>query len=90
MNSYPPELLVQLAPVMFVAGLEVPDPVPPAASDSPPSTRPPQDPFNVLTIRLRDALLSQRTTSIWQPEKSKTFQAVLIDKVRSVILWAIL
>jgi hypothetical protein len=93
MNSYPPELLVQLAPVMFIAGLEVPaasDPIPSATSDSPPSTRPPQDPFNVLTIRLRDALLSQRTTSIWQPEKSKTFQAVLVDKVRSVVLWAIL
>lgn len=81
MNSYPPELLVQLAPVMFVAGLEVPavpDTIPSAAPGSPP--RPPQDPFVSLTARLRDALLSQRTAVVWQPEKSKTFQAVLVDK----------
>jgi hypothetical protein len=85
MNSYPPELLVQLAPVMFVAGLEVPavpDTIPSAAPGSPP--RPPQDPFVSLTVRLRDALLSQRKAVVWQPEKSKTFQAVLVDKVRSV------
>ena len=86
MNSYPPELLVQLAPVMFVAGLEVPaavsDTIPSAAPGSPP--RQPQDPFVSLTVRLRDALLSQRTAVVWQPEKSKTFQAVLVDKVRSV------
>jgi trafficking protein particle complex subunit 11 len=88
MNSYPPELLVQLAPVMFIAGLEppaTPEPVLSVVSDSPQSTHPVQDPFTVLTIRLRDALLSQRTTAIWQPEKSKTFQAVLVDKVRSVV-----
>ncbi|KAN0130166.1 Gryzun, putative trafficking through Golgi domain containing protein [Lactarius tabidus] len=81
MNSYPPELLVQLAPVMFVAGLEVPavpDTIPSAAPGSPP--RPPQDPFVSLTVRLRDALLSQRKAVVWQPEKSKTFQAVLVDK----------
>ncbi|KAH9072843.1 Gryzun, putative trafficking through golgi-domain-containing protein [Lactarius deliciosus] len=82
MNSYPPELLVQLAPVMFIAGLDVPavpEPVPSTAPGSPPSTRP-QDPFTSLTVRLRDALLSQRTAVIWQPEKSKTFQAVSVDK----------
>jgi hypothetical protein len=65
MNSYPPELLVQLAPVMFVAGLEVPaapETIPSAAPGSPPSTRPPQDPFVSLTVRLRDALLSQRNS----------------------------
>ncbi|KAI0300474.1 Gryzun, putative trafficking through golgi-domain-containing protein [Multifurca ochricompacta] len=83
MNSYPPELLVQLAPVMFVAGLDVPPPpesTPSAAPGEPPSTRPLQDPFTLLTIRLRDALLSQRTAAIWQPDKSKTFQTVLVDK----------
>ncbi len=87
MNSYPPELLVQLAPVMFVAGLDVPtvpEPVPSTAPGSLPPTRLPQDPFMSLTVRLRDALLSQRTAVIWQPEKSKTFQAVPVDKVRSV------
>ena len=91
MNSYPPELLVQLAPVMFVAGLDVPavpavpEPVPSSAPGSPPSTRLPQDHFTSLTVRLRDALISQRTAVIWQPEKSKTFQAVLVEKVRSVL-----
>ncbi|KAF8271123.1 Foie gras liver health family 1-domain-containing protein [Lactarius quietus] len=83
MNSYPPELLVQLAPVMFVAGLDVPavpETIPSATPGEPPSTRLPQDPFTSLTVRLRDALLSQRTAVVWQPEKSKTFQAVLVDK----------
>lgn len=89
MNSYPPELVVQLAPVMFVAGLDVPsspEPVPSSTSDPPSLSRPAQDPFTVLTIRLRDALLSQRITAIWQPDKSKTFQTVLVDKVRSAVL----
>ena len=39
--------------------------------NTPTPARPAQDPFTVLTVRLRDALLSQRTTAIWQPEKSK-------------------
>ena len=93
MNSYPPELVVQLAPVMFVAGLDVPsspEPVPSSTSDPPSLPRPAQDPFTVLTIRLRDALLSQRITAIWQPDKSKTFQTVLVDKVRSAVLAVIL
>ncbi|KAI0645251.1 Gryzun, putative trafficking through golgi-domain-containing protein [Trametes meyenii] len=80
MNSYPPELLVQLAPVMFVAGL---DPQPPAsAPPTTPSTpqTPRQDPFQILSLRLRDALVAQRKVAIWQPEKSKTFQVVLVDK----------
>lgn len=84
MNSYPPELVVQLAPVMFVAGLDVPpspEPVPSSTSDPPSLSRPAQDPFTVLAVRLRDALLSQRITAIWQPDKSKTFQTVLVDKV---------
>jgi hypothetical protein len=89
MNSYPPELVVQLAPVMFVAGLDVPpspEPVSSSTSDLPSLSHPAQDPFTVLTIRLRDALLSQRITAIWQPDKSKTFQTVLVDKVRSAVL----
>ncbi|KAA1470414.1 hypothetical protein DENSPDRAFT_849542 [Dentipellis sp. KUC8613] len=94
MNSYPPELLAQLAPLMFVAGLDIPPPTnPPDAPPTPstPSTpssaqippgtpKPAQDPFTVLMLRLRDALLSQRKPAIWQPEKSKTFQVVLVDK----------
>ncbi|KIY69509.1 hypothetical protein CYLTODRAFT_372663 [Cylindrobasidium torrendii FP15055 ss-10] len=79
MNSYPPELLVQLAPVMFVAGLDVPTP-PPSSPATPVTPSRPQDPFTVLSLRLRDVLLSQRKVGIWQPNKFKTFQAVLVDK----------
>ncbi|KAI0359646.1 hypothetical protein OH77DRAFT_1587090 [Trametes cingulata] len=81
MNSYPPELLVQLAPVMFVAGLDVQPPQPPNAPPTPttPQTSR-QDPFQVLSLRLRDALAAQRKVAIWQPEKTKTFQVVLVDK----------
>ncbi|KAF7428799.1 hypothetical protein PC9H_008031 [Pleurotus ostreatus] len=67
MNSYPPELLAQLAPVMFATGLDAPN-----AS--------PQDPFSVLASRLREALLAQRKVAVWQPEKTKTFQVIVVDK----------
>lgn len=80
MNSYPPELLAQLAPVMFVAGLDIP--TPPAGSQPTPQ----KDPFVVLAIRLREALLAQRKVGIWQPDRSKTFQAVVVDKVRFMFL----
>lgn len=97
MNSYPPELLAQLAPVMFVAGLDAPNPqlanppttpviepeiTVPSQPPTPSSARIQQDPFVVLTLRLRDALLAQRKVAVWQPEKAKTFQVVLVDKVR--------
>lgn len=75
MNSYPPELLAQLAPVMFVAGLEGP-PKLPQEQDAAPAP----DAFQVLAIRLREALLNQRKVAIWQPDKSKSFQVVLVDK----------
>ena len=81
MNSYPPELLVQLAPVMFVAGL---DPPPtnalPATPTSPSPVAKPQDAFQVLTLRLREALLAQRKVAIWQPEKNKSFQVILVER----------
>ncbi|KAJ6491785.1 Gryzun, putative trafficking through golgi-domain-containing protein [Mycena vitilis] len=83
MNSYPPELLAQLAPVMFVAGLDVPPstPAPVAQSPTTPSTpRSQQDPFVLLIIRLRDAFLAQRKVAIWQPDKSKSFQIIPVDK----------
>lgn len=70
MNSYPPELLSQLAPVMFAAGL-----------DGQPQGKTP-DPFAVLTARLRDALTAQRKSAVWQPEKVKAFHVVVVDKVR--------
>lgn len=69
MNSYPPELLTQLAPVMFVAGLD-------ATSTS--STKS-QD-FTTLTLRLREALQTQHNVAFWQPEKTKTFHISLVDK----------
>ncbi|KIJ65975.1 hypothetical protein HYDPIDRAFT_110092 [Hydnomerulius pinastri MD-312] len=84
MNSYPVELLAQLAPVMFVAGLGAPTNVAPgsgAISQSPPP--PPaktSDPFAALTSRLRDALQAQVKPSIWAPERAKTFQMILVDK----------
>ncbi|KAI0034857.1 Gryzun, putative trafficking through golgi-domain-containing protein, partial [Vararia minispora EC-137] len=84
MNSYPPELLAQLAPVMFVAGLDVQAPAPavePEVTTPGDQPRPPQqDVFEVLSLRLRDALVNQRKPAIWQPEKTKTFQVVLVDK----------
>ncbi|KAJ7593749.1 Gryzun, putative trafficking through golgi-domain-containing protein [Mycena floridula] len=78
MNSYPGELLAQLAPVMFVAGL---DPSPGANPTSPTTEKSKsQDSFSLLITRLRDALMAQRKVAIWQPEKSKIFQVILVDK----------
>ena len=84
MNSYPPELLVQLAPVMFVAGLgphSAPQPVPQSPS--------PKDAFTVLAVRLKEALLAQRKVAVWAPDKSKTFQVVLVDPVSLRWAWSL-
>lgn len=84
MNPYPSELLVQLAPVMFVAGLGVHAPAETSVTTSPGAPRPsPQDLFEVLCLRLRDAFLLQRKPAVWQSEKVKTFQVILVDKVGS-------
>lgn len=90
MNSYPPELLTQLAPIMFVAGLDpanvVHSPINSPSTPTPQSATTPtqaskdQDQFAQLIHRLRDALSSQRKVAVWQPEKSNTFQIVLVDK----------
>ncbi|KAJ7270064.1 Gryzun, putative trafficking through golgi-domain-containing protein [Mycena haematopus] len=83
MNSYPPELLAQLAPVMFVAGLDVPPSTPapvPQSPATPTTPRSHQDPFVLLTSRLREAFVAQRKVAIWQPEKSKSFQIIPVDK----------
>ena len=77
MNSYPPELLVQLAPVMFVAGLGT---LPSATAPASPAPKA-QDPFAVLAARLKEALLAQRKVAVWAPDKSKTFQVVLVEPV---------
>lgn len=77
MNSYPPELLAQLAPVMFVAGLN-----PPSSTQavSAPSQSGKGTDFAQLVTRLREALQNQRKVAIWQSEKSKTFQIIIVDK----------
>lgn len=89
MNSYPTELLVQLTPVMFVAGLDLPPatttstsntPQSPAQSQSPPPTPTKHDPFQSLIARLRDALQSQRKVAIWAQERTRTFQMIFVDK----------
>lgn len=92
MNSYPAELVLQLVPIMFVAGLD--EPRPPVLdgqteNSAGPTTprKPTSDPFYLLTMRLREALVSQRKPTIWSPEtvrKSKTFQVLLVDKVRNL------
>ena len=88
MNSYPPELLVQLAPVMFVAGL----------SDSPSANTETMDPdgrnhdqhqFTTLAQRLREVLGTQRKATIWTSDatrKAKLFQVVFVDKVWIIIV----
>ncbi|KAF8841726.1 hypothetical protein BDN67DRAFT_927820 [Paxillus ammoniavirescens] len=85
MNSYPIELLAQLAPVMFVAGLGAPTTTPAPAQgvnpQSPPSSpAKAQDPFAVLMSRLRDILQAQLKPSIWGPERSKSFQMIPVDR----------
>ncbi|KAF5354759.1 hypothetical protein D9756_005506 [Leucocoprinus leucothites] len=80
MNSYPPELLAQLAPVMFVAGLDVPHPPGVPATPQSPSAAKATDLFHTLITRLREALTNQRKVAIWQPEKSKSFHVILVDK----------
>ncbi|KXN87455.1 Trafficking protein particle complex subunit 11, partial [Leucoagaricus sp. SymC.cos] len=54
---------------------------PPATPATPqsPSIRT-TDSFHTLIIRLREALTTQRKVAIWQPERSKTFHAILVDK----------
>lgn len=73
MNAYPAELLGQLAPVMFIAGLDEQAPASPTPAKS-------QDPFAVLVARLRDSLQPQLRPSIWASERTKSFHVVLVEK----------
>lgn len=85
MNSYPPELLAQLSPIMFVAGLDTPnaEQTPGTAEGAPLDSPRNQDPYTSLIARLRDALAAHRKLAIWQPPAlSKSFHVVLVDKVR--------
>lgn len=66
MNSYPIELLVQHAPLMFVAGLEVP----PAK----------QDPFHSLVVRLREILSARPKGLVWDKNRGSAFNILLVDK----------
>ncbi|KAF7315077.1 hypothetical protein MIND_00021900 [Mycena indigotica] len=78
MNSYPPELLTQLAPIMFVAGLDTPQVVQSPTTPTTPRLQQ-QDSFTLLTSRLKEAFLAQRKVAIWQPDKHKTFQIISVD-----------
>ena len=87
MNSYPAELLVQLAPVMFVAGLPTTSTTE-VVEDTALGDAHDQDQFTVLAQRLREVLGSQRKPAIWAPEtvrKSKSFQVVFVDKVHIIL-----
>jgi hypothetical protein len=94
MNSYPFELLVQHAPLMFVAGLEDHSPSHPIVTVNGDTPSPNQerrdsvnqdarDSFAVLTSRLRNSLASRRRRAIWDLNKSHHFNVVLVDKVCS-------
>ena len=71
MNSYPVELLAQLCPVMFVAGLDV--------RETQGGAEGVQDSFSLLTIRLRDALTA-RKQAVFQPKHPVPFHVLLVDK----------
>lgn len=75
MNSYPIELLVQHAPLMFVAGLELP--------------KNKQDPFYTLVSRLREVLGARPKGLIWDKNRASAFNILLIDKVGEVLLFGI-
>ncbi|KZO93890.1 hypothetical protein CALVIDRAFT_485134 [Calocera viscosa TUFC12733] len=98
MNSYPTELLLQLAPLMFVAGLEAFPPPSATASHSPPHANgangtqngdanphtPPEEnteaEFALLAHRLRKTLGVHRKSSVWDPERGKDFDVLLVEK----------
>jgi hypothetical protein len=72
MNSYPIELLVQQVPLMFVAGLDAPNPQ--------------QDPFNQLVTRLREALTTRPKGLVWDRNRASAFNILLVEKVFNCLL----
>lgn len=99
MNSYPVELLIQHAPLMFVAGLDTSSSsssVPPAIPVNGDALQSPtlaherrdsvnqdttRDPFLVLISRLRTSFAARRRGAIWDLNKSRHFNVLLVDKV---------
>ena len=98
MNSYPVELLVQHAPLMFVAGLDPATAGGDTISSSSTSPAPvdphmqqherrgsmnqdAKDPFVVLTSRLRNSFATRRRGAVWDLNKSRHFNILLVDKV---------
>ncbi len=76
---------------MFVAGLSesqqpegLSSPLSPSTGASDPSTpkADTKDSFGILIDRLRSALSAKRRTTIWDSERTRKFQIVLVDKVR--------
>lgn len=99
MNSYPSELLTQLGPVMFIAGLDmVPDT---SQSDTETSEddrilgkRLQGDPFILLAKRLREVLqeTSIKKGTIWVGDTERAgpgFRILLVDKVRELGVYQI-
>ncbi|KAF8514641.1 Foie gras liver health family 1-domain-containing protein [Hysterangium stoloniferum] len=90
MNSYPSEFLMQLGPVMFIAGLDTPVETPPSDTETSEDDRilgkrVQDDPFILLTKRLRDVLLekSAKKGTIWVGDAERTdpaFRMILVDK----------
>ncbi|KAF8331398.1 Gryzun, putative trafficking through golgi-domain-containing protein [Cantharellus anzutake] len=89
MNSYPIELIVQYAPVMFVAGLTESQPSE-GASGAPSSpktlsetialTPDSKDPFSALIERLRSVLSAKRRAPVWDSDRTPKFQVALVDR----------
>ena len=87
---------MQHAPVMFVAGLDLPQHAKNPSDNALPgvnghaimggqetSTQEPRDPFIILAARLRNALGARRRSAIWDADKSHRFNVLLVDKVGS-------
>ena len=62
---------MQHAPLMFVAGLEVP-----AAK---------QDPFHSLVVRLREILSARPKGLVWDKNRGSAFNILLVDKACSLL-----
>lgn len=55
----------------------------PASPPSPDASR--SDPFAALVSRLTSVLTARRKGVVWDPERAKSFQVVLVDKVSLMV-----